>query len=534
MSISRVGRNRRGETTENGPTTAKVKGDDGGTLEEKMRISRVGRKRGGETTENDPSTSVSSPPYKELAPGPVMMSGNDDSDQVLQNIREDQAQGSVDNNKSNEGVAVESLLIEDGDEKPLTAEERNSVARSQRPSLFLQTFRARPDDVAAAECTNSSMSSKKGRLLAAAGEEGEKPLTKSHPSAGAQKTAGASTSSIMSKVHSTESSTTNTKTVPEATLIVGEDDVDLEDEQIWEAQAVPTSSRFSCWMILAMLVIVIVIVIVMAIAVSVPLILIRQSTIVPDDEMAPVVNLTSSTSAPEQPAITLDTFLATVPETVCMERVPGEGWTTLCTSNDTVAQGGGVCNLVAQAFLDQVPTADVAIQNAGACRNDIAAGEFTKNNATLLLPFTNTLLTLQMPGAQIVLLLEQAMDHVWGNNRTGGYPYCAGLRYDVNATADFMSRVANVEVNKRLRVEREDSWRPIDMDQMYTVLANSYIVSNGDSYFALAEVQEEFVVETGKDATETFIDYAIQQGELLDPPRSEYSTRSFLPNESFP
>jgi hypothetical protein len=41
---------------------------------------------------------------------------------------------------------------------------------------------------------------------------------------------------------------------------------------------------------------------------------------------------------------------------------------SLCTGtlDDTKEQGGGSCNVVARAFLDQVPLADVAIQNAGA------------------------------------------------------------------------------------------------------------------------------------------------------------------------
>ena len=39
-----------------------------------------------------------------------------------------------------------------------------------------------------------------------------------------------------------------------------------------------------------------------------------------------------------------------------------------------------------QAFLDQVPAADIAIQNSGSCLSDVAAGDFTVNDAMALLP----------------------------------------------------------------------------------------------------------------------------------------------------
>lgn len=70
-----------------------------------------------------------------------------------------------------------------------------------------------------------------------------------------------------------------------------------------------------------------------------------------------------------------DEVIATVPETICYERIPGQGRSAVCSPKETIAQGGGACNLVAKAFLDQAPSADVAIQNGGGCRVDIFAGE---------------------------------------------------------------------------------------------------------------------------------------------------------------
>merc|ERR1712048_237409 len=75
------------------------------------------------------------------------------------------------------------------------------------------------------------------------------------------------------------------------------------------------------------------------------------------------------------------TVIATVPEGICFERIPGQGRSLICSPEETSAQGGGVCNLVAQAFMEQALTADFAIQNGGGCRTDIFAGDFTIDNA---------------------------------------------------------------------------------------------------------------------------------------------------------
>jgi hypothetical protein len=61
------------------------------------------------------------------------------------------------------------------------------------------------------------------------------------------------------------------------------------------------------------------------------------------------------------------------------------------------------------------------------------------------------------------------------------------------------------------------------MGAYFTVLANSYLLTNGDSYYAFGDMSEGLVATTGKDATEAFAQYAYVKGELLDPPRSEYS-----------
>jgi hypothetical protein len=227
------------------------------------------------------------------------------------------------------------------------------------------------------------------------------------------------------------------------------------------------------------------------------------------------ITLVKETTVPIS-KLDIDTVLAVVPKTICMEQIPGGGWSRLCSTERTIEKGGGACNLVAQAFLNEVPTADVAIQNAGSCLSDIAKGEFTIKDAMELLPNMHTLLTLEITGADVVLLLEQALYvGLGGSSRyiSGSYPYSAGLRYRMNATASYMHRVTNVEVNEQLD---QTFWRSIELDEVYTVLTNSYTASGGDGYLVFEDVRWERVTNTGKDATEIFVEYALEQTILLD------------------
>merc|ERR1711868_97042 len=117
--------------------------------------------------------------------------------------------------------------------------------------------------------------------------------------------------------------------------------------------------------------------------------------------------------------------VAEVPTAICFERIPGQGRSDICSPEETITQGGGVCNLVAQAFVSRAFTADFAIQNAGGCRTDIFEGDFTVADAYTLLPFSNNLVTLEMTGAQIVEVLEQATEYAIIGGNTGAYPYAA-------------------------------------------------------------------------------------------------------------
>lgn len=222
--------------------------------------------------------------------------------------------------------------------------------------------------------------------------------------------------------------------------------------------------------------------------------------------------------------------IGSVAEDLCLERYPGQGRSTLCDRSATYEQGSDISNVVAKAFLTVTPTADVALQNGGGVRVDVAAGDFTIADAFTLLPFSNTLVVLEATGQELIDSLEEGLANTLdAGGSSGSYPYASGLRYDVDASAAFGSRISNVEVNPRVA----GSWAPIDPAATYSVVTNSFQASGGDGYETLGAILEAGDFEdTFTEYAQGFIDYVeglAEQGmSLMKLPLDEYSTKSYI------
>jgi 5'-nucleotidase len=142
--------------------------------------------------------------------------------------------------------------------------------------------------------------------------------------------------------------------------------------------------------------------------------------------------------------------------------------------------------VVSQAFRDTNPAIDVAIQNAGGVRTQFLSGAFTVGDAIAALPFSNTIVMLDMSGASIVKVLNQAAHYALNTGSTGAFPYAAGLRYDVDLGGAEDEVILNVEVQDR----DTGAWSPIDPQRVYTVATNSFTALGRDNYLEFATVRE--------------------------------------------
>ena len=222
--------------------------------------------------------------------------------------------------------------------------------------------------------------------------------------------------------------------------------------------------------------------------------------------------------------------IGTAAENLCLVRLPGESRSTICPASATAVNGSDISNIIAKAFLMITPSADIAIQNGGGVRTDVALGEVTFAEAVNVLPFANTLVTMRLSGAQIKAVLEDALENALRTGgSTGAYPYASGLRYHVNASLTKGSRVSNVEINSRVA----GSWVAINDATIYTIVTNDFIASGQDGYTTFGtEYKAGNFVNTFTLYTQGFIDYikglAVKGQSLQKLPISEYSTQQYI------
>lgn len=227
----------------------------------------------------------------------------------------------------------------------------------------------------------------------------------------------------------------------------------------------------------------------------------------------------------EEVDVLMQDQIGTAAENLCLERIPGQGRSTLCSAESTLPHGGDIQTLVAHAFREMSLRSDIAIQNAGGVRIDIPAGPITIGTAYELLPFSNTLVELTMTGEQIHAVLEDATDFALDGS-TGAYPYAAGLRWDMDLSAPRGSRLSNLEFKGRDAA----AWQPLDPAARYVVVTNDYIAGGKDGYTTFESVGGDDRVDTFLDYAQSFVDYveADADGLIEKLPYSEYSTQDFI------
>jgi hypothetical protein len=219
-----------------------------------------------------------------------------------------------------------------------------------------------------------------------------------------------------------------------------------------------------------------------------------------------------------------DPGLAVVPANVCLEWAPGAGKSEICTPEETSVQGGGVCNLVAWTFLDQNFRAEIALIRAGDYASDIPQGTFKASDSIAIFPVDHPLVTIEVNGEKLIDLLEAALVGALdvSDPRPEAYPYAAGLRFDVDASAAFGSRTSNIEVFKNTR------WAPLEEDRVYTVVTTENLANGDDpAYLGFLYVDRDSLRTGRLSAVETFIAFATEWAVLFDPPREKYSTQVY-------
>jgi 5'-nucleotidase len=151
--------------------------------------------------------------------------------------------------------------------------------------------------------------------------------------------------------------------------------------------------------------------------------------------------------------------------------------------------------------------ADIAIMNPGGVRVDLVAGDVSVAQVYELQPFANTLMTMDLSGAEVVKVLEDMTDFcITTYNKTPetAYVYVAGLRMTLLVNGAKGQRVKDVQVKGK-----DGSFKALDPAATYKVVVNNFMGTGGDKNFTLGEIPAARKVDTGFIDSEAMLDYVL-------------------------
>lgn len=219
---------------------------------------------------------------------------------------------------------------------------------------------------------------------------------------------------------------------------------------------------------------------------------------------------------------------------LCLVRIPGEeagrgSGVAGCEGANLNPQGSDIAQVVAEAFLAGSKRADFALQNAGGVRVSIPAGPVSFETANKVLPFANVLIEMPVTGAQLVATLEDAVaNHLDKGGSTGGHPYMAGVRWDLDLSKPRGQRFANVQTRDR----NTGAWTAIDPARSYTLVTNDFLASGKEGYSTLGAIYAAGnFVNTYLLYTQTFVDYLQAKGTVARPALADYSHQRVITKE---
>jgi 2',3'-cyclic-nucleotide 2'-phosphodiesterase/3'-nucleotidase len=159
-----------------------------------------------------------------------------------------------------------------------------------------------------------------------------------------------------------------------------------------------------------------------------------------------------------------------------------------------------VGNLVADA-MREAAGCDIAFQNSGGLRADLPEGEVTRGAVYELMPFDNTLVTMELTGAEVKRALEDGL-------RGGRVTQVSGLKYSFDPSRPEMQRVVTL---------LDPRGAPLDSTRTWKVVVNNFMAGGGDDYTTLAHGKN--TVDTQalvRDALEKLVRARCAGGATLD------------------
>lgn len=142
---------------------------------------------------------------------------------------------------------------------------------------------------------------------------------------------------------------------------------------------------------------------------------------------------------------------------------------------------------------------DIAFQNGGGLRTSIAAGDITMGNLYEVMPFDNTLFTVELTGKQVI----DVLNHGIGNEEFGDVQF-SGIKVKYDKAKPEGERVVEVTMLDGSKLEE---------DKIYKVVTNDFMGAGGDKYTMFLEGKN--AVDTFSPVRDAFVD-AIKKVQTID------------------
>lgn len=147
--------------------------------------------------------------------------------------------------------------------------------------------------------------------------------------------------------------------------------------------------------------------------------------------------------------------------------------------------------------------ARIALCNSGGIRTDLVQGPLTVAQVYEVIPFGNTLVLMDMKGADVVKALEDGVEFSLAKNGkdfpANALLYVSGVAFDVDVAKANGSRVSNA------RVGEGAAYQPLEPAATYRVVVNNFMAAGGDLNNALKAVPGQ--MDTGYIDAEALLDY---------------------------
>ncbi|AZR72096.1 hypothetical protein BBF96_01025 [Anoxybacter fermentans] len=144
--------------------------------------------------------------------------------------------------------------------------------------------------------------------------------------------------------------------------------------------------------------------------------------------------------------------------------------------------------------------ADLVMTNGGGIRASIAKGDITIGDIYTVLPFDNTLVVLELTGAQIKAALEHGVRKYPKQN--GGFLHVAGMTYAFDPNRPAGDRIVEVKIRGK----------DLDLNKIYRVATNDFLAAGGDGYSMFTE--GTIVYQSGSYLRDLMVDYLREHGSV--------------------